>query len=48
MALPNHAIGAANRALLLHQGGCIADGDVAPCLRRAHLEALYGAKIQRI
>jgi hypothetical protein len=36
---------AANCALLLRQGGCIADRDVAPCFA---LEALYGAKIERI
>jgi iron complex transport system ATP-binding protein len=45
---PNHAMRAANRAFLLRQGACIADGDVRAVLERAQLEALYGAKILRI
>jgi iron complex transport system ATP-binding protein len=42
---PNHAMRAANRAFLLRQGKCIADGEVRAVLNRAQLEALYGAKL---
>ena len=42
---PNHAMRAANRAFLLRQGKCIADGKVRAVLNRAQLEALYGAKL---
>jgi iron complex transport system ATP-binding protein len=42
---PNHAMRAANRAFLLRQGKCIADGEVRDVLNRAQLEALYGAKL---
>jgi iron complex transport system ATP-binding protein len=45
---PNHAMRAANRAFLLRQGKCIAEGDVRAVLERAQLEELYGAKIVRI
>jgi iron complex transport system ATP-binding protein len=42
---PNHAMRAANRAFLLRQGKCIADGEVRAVLNRTQLEALYGAKL---
>jgi iron complex transport system ATP-binding protein len=42
---PNHAMRAANRAFLLRQGECIADGEVRAVLNHAQLEALYGAKL---
>jgi iron complex transport system ATP-binding protein len=42
---PNHAMRAANRALLLRNGKCIADGDVRAVLNREQLEALYGTKL---
>jgi iron complex transport system ATP-binding protein len=45
---PNHAMRAANRAFLLRQGKCIAEGDVRAVLERTQLEELYGAKIVRI
>ena len=42
---PNHAMRAANRAFLLRQGKCIADGGVRAVLNRAQLEVLYGARL---
>jgi iron complex transport system ATP-binding protein len=42
---PNHAKRAADRAFLLRQGKCIADGDVRTVLNRTQLEALYGTKL---
>jgi iron complex transport system ATP-binding protein len=42
---PNHAMRAADRAFLLRQGMCIADGQVRTVLNRAQLEALYSAKL---
>jgi iron complex transport system ATP-binding protein len=42
---PNHAMRAANRAFLLRQGRCIAEGEVRAVLNRAQLETLYGTKL---
>jgi len=42
---PNHAMRAANRAFLLRQGKCMAEGEVRTVLNQAQLEALYGAKL---
>lgn len=45
---PNHARRAADRALLLRDGRCLADGPVAAVLTRDALEALYGTPIRRL
>lgn len=45
---PNHALRAADRAFLLRAGTRIADGPVATILDRTHLEALYGAPVERL
>lgn len=42
---PNHALRAADRAYLLRNGTCIAEGAVADVLRREQLEELYGAPV---
>jgi iron complex transport system ATP-binding protein len=43
---PNHAMRAADRAVLLREGTRIAEGPVAGVLNRAQLEALYGAPVE--
>jgi iron complex transport system ATP-binding protein len=45
---PNHARRAADRALLLRDGRCLADGPVTAVLTREALEVLYGAPIRRL
>jgi iron complex transport system ATP-binding protein len=45
---PNHARRAADRALLLRGGRCLADGPVSAVLTRDALESLYGAPIRRL
>jgi iron complex transport system ATP-binding protein len=42
---PNHALRAADRAYLLRDGTCIAEGAVATVLTRTQLEELYGAPV---
>jgi iron complex transport system ATP-binding protein len=43
---PNHALRAADRAYLLRDGACLADGPVNAVLTRDNLEALYRAPVQ--
>ena len=45
---PNHALRAADRAFLLRDGACIAEGPVASVLSREQLETLYGAPVERL
>jgi iron complex transport system ATP-binding protein len=45
---PNHARRAADRALLLRDGRCLADGPVATVLTRESLAELYGTSIRRL
>jgi hypothetical protein len=45
---PNHALRAADRAYLLREGKRLDEGPVDTVLRRAQLEALYGASVQQI
>jgi iron complex transport system ATP-binding protein len=45
---PNHALRAADRAFLMREGQCIAEGGVREVLTRAQLEALYGAPIETL
>jgi iron complex transport system ATP-binding protein len=45
---PNHALRAADRAFLLRDGGCIAEGPVESVLSRERLEALYRAPVERL
>lgn len=45
---PNHALRAADRAFLLRDGTCIAEGKVADVLNRAQLEALYRAPVEQL
>ena len=45
---PNHALRAADRAFLLRDGACIAEGKVADVLNRAQLEALYRAPVEQL
>jgi len=45
---PNHALRAADRAYLLRAGERLAEGPVAEVLTQERLEALYGARVQRV
>jgi len=45
---PNHALRAADRAFLLRDGQCLAEGKVGDVLTRTQLEALYGAPVERL
>jgi iron complex transport system ATP-binding protein len=45
---PNHALRAADRAYLLRDGECIAEGAVGTVLSREQLEALYRAPVERL
>jgi iron complex transport system ATP-binding protein len=45
---PNHALRAAQRAYLLRNGECLAEGPVAEVLTGEVLEALYRAPVQRL
>jgi iron complex transport system ATP-binding protein len=45
---PNHALRAADRAFLLRDGACIAEGPVESVLSRERLEALYGSPVERL
>ena len=45
---PNHALRAADRALLLREGTRIAEGAIGAVLDRARLETLYGAPVETI
>jgi iron complex transport system ATP-binding protein len=45
---PNHALRAADRAYLLRDGECLAEGRVADILNREQLEALYRAPVEKL
>jgi len=45
---PNHALRAADRAYLMRDGTCLAEGPAASVLSRAVLEQLYGAPIEQL
>jgi iron complex transport system ATP-binding protein len=45
---PNHALRAADRAFLLRDGTCLAEGPVARVLDRAQLEQLYQAPVEQL
>jgi iron complex transport system ATP-binding protein len=45
---PNHAMRAADRAYLLRDGTCIAEGPVGKVLNRALLEELYRAPVEQL
>jgi iron complex transport system ATP-binding protein len=45
---PNQARRAADRAVLLRQGSCIAEGAVADVVTERQLEALYGAAVETL
>jgi iron complex transport system ATP-binding protein len=45
---PNHALRAADRAFLLRDGTCLAEGRVAQVLNRTQLEALYRAPVEQL
>jgi iron complex transport system ATP-binding protein len=45
---PNHALRAADRAFLLRDGICLAEGPVARVLDRAQLEQLYQAPVEQL
>jgi iron complex transport system ATP-binding protein len=45
---PNHARRAADRAYLLRDGGCLAEGPVGEVLNRAQLEALYRVPVEQL
>src|SRR6185437_10582770 len=45
---PNHALRAADRALLLRDGTALSEGPVARVLEQEQLEALYGAPVERL
>jgi iron complex transport system ATP-binding protein len=45
---PNHALRAADRAFLIRDGQCVADGGVGDVLTRARLESLYGAPVEML
>src|SRR5262252_3789480 len=45
---PNHALRAADRAYLLRDGECLAEGRVADILNREQLEALYRAPVDKL
>ena len=45
---PNHALRAADRAFLIREGECVAEGGVRDVLTRARLEGLYGAPVEML
>jgi iron complex transport system ATP-binding protein len=45
---PNHALRAADRAFLIREGECVAEGCVRDVLTRARLESLYGAPVEML
>jgi iron complex transport system ATP-binding protein len=45
---PNHALRAADRAFLIRDGACVAEGAVRDVLTRARLESLYGAPVEML
>jgi iron complex transport system ATP-binding protein len=45
---PNHALRAADRAFLMRDGQCVAEGRVRDVLTRPQLEALYGAPVETL
>jgi iron complex transport system ATP-binding protein len=45
---PNHALRAADRAFLIRDGQCVAEGGVRDVLTRARLESLYGAPVEML
>ncbi len=45
---PNHALRAADRAYLLRDGACVADGPIADVLTLDNLTALYRAPVKRL
>jgi iron complex transport system ATP-binding protein len=45
---PNHAMRAADRALLLRDGTPVAEGPIGDVLNRSQLQALYGAPVETI
>jgi iron complex transport system ATP-binding protein len=45
---PNHALRAADRAYLLRNGECIAEGAVGSVLTQAQLEMLYRSPVERL
>jgi len=45
---PNHALRAADRALLLRDGTALSEGPVARVLGQEQLETLYGAPVERL
>lgn len=45
---PNHALRAADRAFLMRDGTCVAEGAVREVLTRPRLEALYGAPVETL
>ena len=45
---PNHALRAADRAFLIRDGQCVADGGVRDVLTRAQLESLYGSPVEML
>jgi iron complex transport system ATP-binding protein len=45
---PNHALRAADRAFLIREGECVAEGAVRDVLTRARLESLYGAPVEML
>ena len=45
---PNHALRAADRAFLIRDGHCVAEGSVRTVLTRAQLENLYGAPVEML
>jgi iron complex transport system ATP-binding protein len=45
---PNHALRAADRAYLLRDGECLAEGRVADILNREQLEELYRAPVEKL
>jgi iron complex transport system ATP-binding protein len=45
---PNHALRAADRAYLLREGRCMAEGRVADVLTRPQLEELYRAPVEKL
>jgi len=45
---PNHALRAADRAYLIRDGACLADGEAHDVLTRATLESLYRAPVEQL
>ena len=45
---PNHALRAADRAYLLRDGACLAEGEVKRVLTSEQLQELYRAPIERL